>query len=259
MIRALWNSASGMGAQAAQVDLLAHDLANAGTAGYKKSSAAFADLVYRAVEERGMPVSRPEEPAIGSGVRLAAAEKDFSQGPLVNTGNPLHVAVQGRGFLAVEGPDGGLYLTRDGAFHVNGSGEVVHTSSGYRLLPSISTGGEESRLRIDRYGRVLAGGEEGEGETLLAQIELYLVPNPQGLEAVGNNLFRATPASGEPVAVEPGQGGAGYLLPGYLEVANVEMAEALTKMLLAQRVYSSNSLAARVADEMWSLANNLRR
>lgn len=258
MIRALWNSATGMAAQAAQVDLLAHDLANVGTTGYKKSSAAFADLVYRPVEERGMPVSRPEEPAVGSGVRLAATEKDFSQGPLVNTGNPLHVAVQGRGFLAVEGPDGGLYLTRDGAFYLNGAGEVVHASSGYRLFPPVAADGGEARLRIDRDGWVLADGGGVGQEILLGRIELYLVPNPQGLEAVGNNLFRATPASGEPVAVEPGQGGAGHLLPGYLEAANVEMAEALTKMLLAQRVYTSNSLAARVADEMWSLANNLR-
>ncbi|MGI9951192.1 flagellar hook-basal body protein [Moorellaceae bacterium AZ2] len=258
MIRALWNSASGMAAQTAQVDLLAHDLANVNTPGYKKSSAAFADLVYRAVEERGMPVSRPEEPAIGSGVRLAAAEKDFSQGPLVETGNPLHLAVQGRGFLAVEGPDGGLYLTRDGAFHVNDSGQIIHSSSGYRLLPHIVVGAGEDRVRFDRDGRVLAGGE-GEGETLLGQIEVYLVSNPRGLEALGNNLFRVTPASGNPVAVEPGQGGSGYLVPGYLEAANVEMAEALTKMFLAQRVYTSNSLAARVADEMWGMANNLRR
>lgn len=257
MIRALWNSASGMAAQAAQVDILAHDLANVNTPGFKKSCTSFADLIYRAVEERGMPVNRPEEPAVGSGVRLAAAEKDFAQGPLVETGNPLHLAIQGQGFLAVEGPGGELYLTRDGSFHLNATGEIVH-SSGYRLFPQVMLAPGDRSLKFSPDGRVVALTGEGE-ERWIADLELYLVPNPAGLEAMGDNLLRITLASGAPVAVRPGEGGGGYLRPGYLEAANVDMAEALTRMLLAQRAYASNSLAARVADEMWGMANNLRR
>lgn len=257
MIRALWNSASGMAAQAAQVDILAHDLANVNTSGFKKSNTGFADLIYREVEERGMPVNRPEEPAVGAGVRLTAAEKDFAQGPLVETGNPLHLAIQGQGFLAVEGPGGELYLTRDGAFHLNDIGEIVH-SSGHRLFPAVMLEPGDRSLKFSPHGRVVALTEEGE-ERWVADLELYMVPNPAGLEAIGDNLWRVTAASGAPAAVRPGEAGGGYLRPGYLEAANVDLAEALTKMLLAQRVYAGNSLAARVADEMWGMANNLRR
>lgn len=257
MIRALENSASGMAAQAAQVDILAHDLANVNTPGYKKSCTGFADLVYRAVEERGMPVNRPEEPAVGSGVRLSAVEKDFVQGALVETGNPLHLAIQGQGFFALEGPAGELYLTRDGSFHLNEAGEVVHTS-GYRLLPPVMLDPGDLSLKFTTDGRVLAVTEAGE-EVYLADLDLYIVPNPAGLEAVGDNLFRITAASGDAVPVRPGESGSGYVRPGWLEASNVDLAESLTKMILAQRIYAGNSMAARVADEMWGMANNLRR
>lgn len=257
MLRALWNSASGMAAQVVHMDLLAHDLANVNTTGYKKSVPSFSDLVYRPVTERGMPVNRTSPPAVGAGVRLEDTAKDFSPGPLIATGNPLHVALQGRGFLRLEGPNGETYLTRDGTFRLNERQEVVH-SSGYRLLPRLAVPEGYSSPRFTPDGRLVAVAPNGE-EEVLGQVEIYLVQNPGGLEAMGNNLFRPTPASGEPGPVLPGQGTEANLLVGFLEASNVDLAEALVHMLLAQRVYEVNARAARTADEMWGMANNLRR
>lgn len=257
MLRALGNSASGMAAQVVHMDLLAHDLANVNTTGYKKSVPSFSDLVYRGVTERGMPVNRTLPPAVGAGVRLEDIAKDFSPGSLIATGDPLHVALQGEGFLGIEGPNGELYLTRDGAFHLNERGEVVH-SSGYRLLPGVIVPQGYSSVRFSPDGRLLALAPNGD-EEVLGQVEVYLVENPGGLEAKGDNLFQPTQASGEPRPTLPGPGAGVSLLPGYLEASNVDLAEALVHMLLAQRVYEVNARAARMADEMWGIANNLRR
>lgn len=257
MLRALWNSASGMAAQVVHMDLLAHDLANVNTTGYKKSIPSFSDLVYRPVTESGMPVNRTSPPAVGAGVRLEDTAKDFSPGPLIATGNPLHVALQGKGFLRIEGPNGETYLTRDGAFRLNERQEVVH-SSGYRLLPRLTVPEGYSSPRFTPDGRLVALAPNGE-EEVLGQVEIYLVQNPGGLESLGSNLFRPTPASGDLGPVLPGQGTAANLLVGFLEASNVDLAEALVHMLLAQRVYEVNARAARTADEMWGMANNLRR
>ncbi|SMB94105.1 flagellar basal-body rod protein FlgG [Thermanaeromonas toyohensis ToBE] len=257
MLRALWNSASGMVAQVVHIDLLAHDLANVNTTGYKKSLPSFSDLVYRPITERGMPVERTSPPAIGAGVRLVDAAKDLAPGSLVATGDLLHLAIQGRGFLGVEGPHGELYLTRDGAFHLNERGEVIH-SSGYRLLPKVTVPEGYRSVRFSPDGALVALAPNGK-EEVLGQVEVYLVENPGGLEATGNNLFRPTPASGDPRPILPGPGAGVSLLPGYLEASNVDLAEALVHMLLAQRVYEVNARAARIADEMWGIANNLRR
>ncbi|MCG0278140.1 MAG: flagellar hook-basal body protein [Thermanaeromonas sp.] len=257
MLQALRNSASGMAAKVLHIDLLAHDLANVNTTAYKKTVASFSDLVYRPVTERGMPVNRTLPPAIGAGVRLEEAAKDFSPGPLIATGNSLHVAVQGKGFLGIQGPNGETCLTRDGSFRLNERGEVVH-SSGYLLLPRVTVPEGYNFPRFTPDGRLVALAPNGK-EEILGQIEVYLVPNPSGLEAVGNNLFRATPASGDPRPALPGPGTEVNLLVGYLEASNVDVAETLVHMLLAQRVYEMNARAARTADEMWGIANNLRR
>lgn len=260
MIGALWRGASGMLAQQLSVDSLANDLANVNTTGYKQDRVEFADLVYRPVHEGGMPVDRPQAPAaapsLGAGVKVAAIAKDFSQGTLVNTGDPLSLAIQGEGFFAVYGPGGERFLTRDGNFHRDGDGYLVNAGGYYLDVPFTLPAGAE-KITITGDGTVTA---TINGETwFLGEINLYNVPNPAGLEAAGDNLFRETAASGAAAAGRPGTAGLGIIRSGYLEAANVDLAATMTRMILAQRAYELNSRAVRVADEMWGLANNLRR
>ncbi|WP_258359701.1 flagellar basal-body rod protein FlgG [Moorella sulfitireducens (nom. illeg.)] len=260
MIGALWRGASGMRTQQLAVDSLANDLANVNTTGYKRGRVEFADLVYRPVQEIGMPVNQPLDvaatPAPGTGVKVAAATRDFTQGSLVHTGDPLSLAIQGEGFFAVYGPGGELFLTRDGNFHRDSEGYLVNAGGYYLDVPFALPEGAE-KVTITGDGTVTA---TVEGETwVLGEIYLYNVPNPAGLEAAGNNLFRETDASGLAAAGRPGTAGLGTIRSGYLEAANVDLAASLTGMLLARRAYELNSRSVRIADEMWDLANNLRR
>ncbi|MDN5345246.1 MAG: flagellar basal-body rod protein FlgG [Clostridia bacterium] len=261
MIGALWRGASGMRAQQLQVDSLANDVANLNTTAYKQGRVDFADLVYRSVREGGMPVDTraATPPALGAGVKVAAVEKDFSQGTLVQTGDPLNLAIQGEGFLAVYRPNGTdweLLLTRDGNFHRDADGYLVN-ASGYYLDISADPPPEAENITVAADGTVTA---VINGETrVVGEISLYNVPNPTGLEAAGDNLYRETAASGAAAAGRPGEAGLGTLRSGYLEAANVDLAATMTRLILAQRAYELNSRSVRVADEMWGLANNLRR
>lgn len=260
MLSALWRGASGMQAQQIQVDSLANDLANVNTTAYKQGRVEFADLLYRPVQEGGMPVDRPpvplSPPAVGTGVRVAAVEKEFTQGALVATGDPLHLAIQGPGFFGVVNAAGEFFLTRDGSFHRDAQGNLVN-AGGFYLDVAFTLPAAAERIAISSDGRVTAiiDGEE----QALGEINLYTVPNPAGLEAAGDNLYRETAASGPGTAAIPGSAGLGTIQSGYLEAANVDMATAMTRLILAQRAYELNSRAVRVADEMWGLANNLRR
>ncbi|MDN5346771.1 MAG: flagellar basal-body rod protein FlgG [Clostridia bacterium] len=260
MLKALWSGAAGMTAQMALLDSLANDLANVNTPAYKKSEVNFADLAYRPVEERGLPVNRQtpgQLPMVGSGARVNEMAKIFTQGPLVETGNPWHLAIEGRGFLAVEMPDGGLAFTRDGSFHRDAGGSLV-TATGHKVVLPFSLPEEYAEVKIKPTGEVSVIHVDGTQEEL-GRLEIYLVPNPAGMEYLGDNLYRPTAASGEATAGLPGEEGAGLLRQGFLEAANVDLAETMTKMILAQRAYEISSRAIRSADEMWSLANNLRR
>jgi flagellar basal-body rod protein FlgG len=260
MLGALWRGATGMRAQQLQVDSLANDMANINTTAYKQGRVEFADLVYRPVQEGGMPVNRLQPPAaapaLGSGTRVAATDKDFSQGTLVNTGDPLHLAIQGEGFFAVYSPAGELLLTRDGSLHRDGAGNLVN-AGGYFLDVNFILPPEVERISIGSDGTVTAT-IAGQVETL-GEVMLYNVPNPGGLAAAGDNLYRETAASGMAAAARPGTAGLGTIRAGYLEAANVDLAATLTRMILAQRAYELSSRTIRTADEMWGLANNLRR
>ncbi|BCV20835.1 flagellar hook-basal body protein [Moorella sp. Hama-1] len=279
MIGVLWRGAGGMRAQQVQVDSLANDIANVNTNGYKQARVNFADLVYRPVEEGGMPVDHPpapaRPPALGAGVKVASIDKDFSQGTLVQTGDPLNLAIQGDGFFVVVDQAGNRYLTRDGNFHRDDAGYVVN-ASGYYLLGSdgnpLSLPPEAENIAVTPDGTI-TGVINGASQDL-GYLDLYAVTNPGGLEAAGDNLFRETAASGQVFYGMPGAPGApipgapatagttgplGTLRSGYLEAANVDLAATMTKMIVAQRAYELNSRSVRVADEMWGLANNLRR
>lgn len=259
MINAIWRSASGMRAQQLVVDGLANDAANINTIAYKGSRVGFAELVYRAVREGGMPVDRPAvsilTPSLGAGVKIASMDKDFSQGAMLDTGESLHLFIQGEGFFAVTGPDGQWFLTRDGSFQLDHEGEIVN-AGGYRLTVPFNIPPEAEKVVVGSDGTVRAV-IEGEDQ-ILGEIYLFSVPNPAGLEAVGGNLYRETEASGRAVMGVPGTQGFGTLRAGFLEGSNVELAVLMTKMVLAQRAYELNSRSIKVSDEMWGIANHLR-
>lgn len=279
MIGALWRGASGMRAQQVQVDSLANDIANVNTTGYKQARVGFSDLVYRPVMEAGMPVEQPQAPgstvSLGTGVKVASIVKDFSQGALVQTGEPLNLAIQGEGFFAVVNGAGERFLTRDGNFHRDANGNVVNDGGYYLAIPAgnnqdvpLNLPPEAENINVAADGTITAT-VNGQVQPL-GQIYLYTVSNPAGLEAVGDNLYRLTPACGQLFYGAPGTAGnsettgtpgpvLGTLRSGYLEAANVDLAATMTRMVVAQRAYELNSRTIRVADEMWSLANNLRR
>lgn len=259
MIGSLWCGASGMRAQQLQVDSLANDVANMNTAGYKRRRVEFAELVQRSIIEGGIPVERSQEmaliPTLGAGVKAVSQELDFSQGVLIATGEPLELAIQGKGYFTVIGPGGEWYLTRNGNFYREHEGNLV-TAGGYRLDMPFELPPEAEKVTISSDGNITAviDGERQE----LGELSLAQVPNPGGLEAVGNSLYRETEASGMFLTGRTGTEGLGKLRSGYLEGSNVDLAATMTKVILAQRAYELSSRTVRTADEMWGLANNLR-
>ncbi|MCL6449950.1 MAG: flagellar basal-body rod protein FlgG [Acetobacteraceae bacterium] len=263
MIRALWTAASGMLAQQLKVDTIANNLANVNTVGFKKNRVDFQDLLYTQLRLSGavsqQEVQLPTGLEVGHGVRPAATQRLFGQGSLQQTENPLDLAIQGDGFFQIRLPDDTVAYTRDGTFKLDGEGRLV-TSDGYLLewdgdeIPP-----EALMINVAPDGTVTAlmPGEDEPEE--LGQIELARFLNPAGLESLGANLYRATPASGEAEVGIPGEEGMGTLLQGYLETSNVQVVEEMVELIAAQRAYELTSRAIQSADDMLALANNLRR
>lgn len=261
MIRALWTAASGMVSQQLNVDTIANNLANVNTSGFKKGRVEFQDMIYAqlrapAVTEGERYLSGIE---VGHGVRPSATQRCFTQGNLQQTGNPLDLAIEGEGFFPVEMPDGSTAYTRDGSFKLDAEGNIV-TSDGYLLdwdgdeLPEDTL---EVSIAPDGTVSVVRAGQDEADE--IGQIELVRFTNPAGLESLGKNLFRATPASGEELREVPGTEGLGTILQGYLETSNVQVVEEMVGLIVAQRAYEMNSKAIQASDEMLQIANNLRR
>ncbi len=265
-MRALWSAATGMLAQQLNVDTVANNLANINTTGFKASRLEFQDLIYQHLPSPGS-VQGGQPPAallqVGHGVQPVATQRLFSQGSLEPTDNPLDLAIQGRGFFQVELPGGTRAYTRDGSFKLDAEGNLV-TSNGYRL---VLEDGEEVPLEADALevaadGTITAVVRDDDGEvtrTEIGRINLATFINPAGLQAMGQNLFLATPASGEPETARPGEGGVGYIQQGYLEASNVNVVQEMVALIVAQRAYEMNSKAIQASDEMMGLANNLRR
>jgi flagellar basal-body rod protein FlgG len=262
MIRALYTAASGMNAQQANIDNIAHNLANVNTVGFKKARVEFEDLVYEQNRPAGSPSSQTAETPVGFevglGTRPVATARDFARGNLRTTGAPLDLAIEGRGFFQVTLPDGEVAYTRSGALHLDGDGQLV-TAEGYLLEPRISIPPEATAVTVSKEGIVSVSLPGQSASQQLGTIELASFQNPAGLSALGGTLYAPTSASGEPVTVQPGQDGVGTLVQGFLEESNVSVVEEMVNMILAQRAYEANSRVVKTSDEMLSQVNNLAR
>jgi len=260
MIKALWTAATGMQAQQVNMDVIANNLANVNTTGFKRSRADFQDLLYQTVKQAGASsTSGTELPTgiqIGLGTRTAAVQRVYSQGDLSKTDNDLDLAIEGSGFFQVELPSGDTGYSRSGAMKKDGTGRMT-TSDGYPISPAITIPENATRVGIGEDGTVTAyldGSTEG---TQIGTIELAMFSNQAGLSGMGRNLFLETPASGAPITGIPGETGFGTLSQGYLEGSNVSVMDAMVNMIAGQRAYEINSKAIKTADEMLQMANNV--
>lgn len=253
MMQALWISKTGMDAQQTQLNHISHNLANASTNGYKQSHAVFEDLMYQNLRQAGAnQTEQTELPVglqVGLGVRTVATVRNFTQGNLNHTTNPLDLAIKGDGFFQIQMPDGTEAYTRDGSFQVNADGELV-TNNGFPVQPGIVIPADITSLTIGSDGTVSAT-VAGEAEPMqLGQITLARFINPAGLDPKGGNLFTETAASGTPIIAAGGQDGMGMLAQNYVEVSNVNVVEELVQMIQTQRVYELNSKSIQTADQM---------
>ena len=259
MLRALYSSAAGMESQQLNLDVIANNLANVNTTGFKKVKIEFQDLLYQTTRQAGADQGSgnllPTGLQIGHGSRPVATSRVFTNGENTLTGAELDVAVQGDGFFELQMPDGTQAYTRDGAFKRTSEGRVT-TSDGFVVqgFPAIPPG--TTAISIAPTGEVTTSGPNG---TQTARLQLVRFGNAGGLESVGRNLFRETGASGTAELGNPGENGFGALAQGYLEMSNVKVIEEMVNMIVAQRAYEVNSKAVQAADEMLALSNNLRR
>jgi flagellar basal-body rod protein FlgG len=262
MNRALRTAATGMYAQQLNVDTIANNLANVNTTGFKKSRAEFQDLMYQTMQAAGSSdnpnIQQPIEIQIGNGSVPVATLKDFVQGDIQPTNNPLDVAIQGEGFFQVRRPDGTLGYTRDGAFKLSADGQLV-TSQGYLVEPGISFSTDTTSISISRDGVVEVQTVGDNTPTKVGQLELAKFINSAGLRAVGNNVYIETPASGQSIIGAPAAEGFGEFLQSHLESSNVDVVEEMVNMIVAQRAYEINSKTIKTVEDMLSMANNLRR
>ncbi len=259
MTSALWNAQTGLEAQQTRMTVITNNLANANTTGFKRDRAVFEDLIYQNIVQPGADSSQdtqvPTGLLLGTGTRVVATEKLFTQGNLTQTDGPLDMAIQGRGFFEIQLPDGTTAYTRDGSFTLDSDGQVVN-SSGYPLQPSITIPPNVLSITIGVDGTVstLEGGATA--PTQVGNIQLVDFVNETGLQARGENLFLETASSGSPTPGTPGENGLGTLIQGTLETSNVNVVEELVNMIEAQRTYEVNSRAIETADSMLQYVNN---
>ncbi len=262
MIKAMRTAATGMVAQQMNVDNIANNLANVNTTGFKKSRVEFQDVLYQNIRRAGTASAIGSEVptglAIGYGTRASATVREFTEGNLTPTGNPLDLAIDGDGFFQVQLPDGTTGYTRDGAFKIDGEGEIVN-SDGYFLLPQMSVPQDATAVSVGTDGtvEVMVSGQTDPQQ--IGQIELARFVNPAGMTALGRNLATPTRASGDPITDVPTQSGLGQIDQGYLEMSNVAVVDEMVNMIVAQRSYEMNSKAIQTADDMAGIANNLKR
>ncbi len=262
MIRALWTAASGMQAQQMNIDVVANNLANVNTTGFKKSRADFQDLMYQTLKTTGAPSSSstqvPTGIQIGLGAKPAAVTKIFTAGNINQTGSDLDLAIEGDGFFQIQTPDGATAYSRAGAFKKDSQGRVVN-SDGYPLIPEIVIPANATKISVGNDGTVsvMQGGQTT--PTNIGTIQLANFSNPAGLSSSGHNLYQPTDSSGTATTGTAGQNGIGTLSQGFLEMSNVSVMEEMVNMIVGQRAYEINSKAVQAADEMLQQANNLRR
>ena len=253
MIRSLSIAKTGLDAQQTQLDVVANNLANVGTTGFKRSRAVFEDLMYQNLRQSGGQTSdqtrMPSGLQLGTGVRVVSTERILTQGNSTKTDNPKDLAINGSGFFQVLMPDGTAAYTRDGSFQVDQNGQMV-TASGYPLQPAVTVPANTTSMTIGRDG-IVSVVQAGSAATVqIGQIQVTTFMNPTGLQSNGENLYVETDASGAATQSAPGQNGAGILNQGYVESSNVNVVEELVNMIQTQRAYEVNSKVVKTSDEM---------
>ncbi|KOC91803.1 MULTISPECIES: flagellar basal-body rod protein FlgG [Winslowiella] len=253
MIRSLWIAKTGLDAQQTNMDVIANNLANVSTNGFKRQRAVFEDLMYQTLRQPGAQSSEqttlPSGLQIGTGVRPVATERLHSQGNLSQTDSSKDVAINGQGFFQVQMPDGSLAYTRDGSFQTDQNGQLV-TNGGFPIQPAITIPANALSMTIGRDGTVSVTQQGQTQPVQVGQLTLSTFINDAGLESVGENLYQETQASGAPTDSTPGLNGAGLLYQGYVETSNVNVAEELVSMIQTQRAYEINSKAISTSDQM---------
>lgn len=260
-MRSLYTATTGMAAQNLNMDVIANNLANVSTSGFKKSRADFQDLLYQIMKVPGSPTSAdtisPSGIQVGLGVKTGAVTKIFTEGDIIQTENKLDVAIEGNGFFQVTMPDGNIAYTRAGNLKLDGSGRIT-TSDGFPILPEITVPIDATELTISQTGVVSAIVGNTATSTQLGTLELATFTNNAGLIAIGRNLFRETDASGAATLGTPGSDGVGTLLQGYVENSNVNLVEEMTHMITAQRAFEINSKVISTSDQMMQTTTNIK-
>ena len=254
MIRSLNTAASGMEAQEFEIDVIANNLANVNTTGFKRSRAEFQDLFYQEIRaargsDDGKGQSAPAPLEVGQGTRAIATQKNFATGALVSTGNQLDVAIEGQGFMRVNQPDGSYAYTRAGMLKIDSEGRLTN-SEGKTLDPPIEIPTEAISVVFEPDGTVKMGLANEPEPVEIGKLELTQFVNPGGLKSLGHNLFVETDASGEPITGTPTEEGMGSIQQGMIEASNVEVIEEMISLIAAQRAYEINSRVIRASDEM---------
>jgi len=262
MIRSLWTAATGMQGQSASVDVIANNIANVNTVGFKKSRVDFQDLLYDTLREPGAASSDSTEVPtgiqIGHGARVVAVTKQFSPGEYTNTKNELDLAIVGHGFFKILLPSGEDAFTRAGSFSLDSDGRIVNPD-GFVLEPEITIPTDTVSLSVGMDGTVSVIQAGDTEQTEVGTIELSRFINPSGMKSIGKNLYLPSDASGDELSGRPAENGLGYIEQGYLEMSNVSVVDEMVNMITAHRAYELNSKIVIVSDEMLAMSNNLKR
>ena len=258
-MRALAIAATGMDAQQTNLEVIANNIANINTTGYKRARAEFSDLLYQAERVQGVPNRAnqaivPEGANIGLGVQTSAVRNIHLQGSLNQTENPLDMAIVGRGWFQIQAADGSTLYTRAGSFNKNAQGQIV-TIDGNVVVPNITIPQDASEIQINRSGQVMYRVGNGAEFQEAGQLTIANFVNEAGLQPLGDNLFQQTAASGDPIVATPDDPGFGYLKQHYLEASNVDPVKEITELISAQRAYEMNSKVINTADEMASIVS----
>ena len=264
MVRSLWTAATGMNGQQSNIDAISNNLSNVNTTGFKQQRVEFEDLIYQNVKLAGTPATEdtvsPVGVQMGAGAKVSATQRIMSQGSLQATGVETDMAIVGDGFFRVQQYDGSYAYTRDGSFKIDLTGQMVN-ANGLRVMPEIimPEGWIPETIAISDDGRVSVRVADVNDPVDVGQIELYRFPNAVGLEALGDNLYKVSNASGAPIASRPGYEGMGVTKHKFLEMSNVSVVNEMVQMIVAQRAYEFNSKAIQTSDTMLSTAVNLKR
>jgi flagellar basal-body rod protein FlgG len=259
MDASLWVAKTGLDAQQTRMNVISNNLANVNTTGFKRDRAVFEDLLYQNIRQAGGQTGADTQAAtgfqLGTGVRVMATEKIVAQGNMQTTENSLDLAIAGDGYFQIAQPDGTIAYTRDGNFNLDNAGQIV-TGSGQLLQPAITVPANAASVTIGQDGTVSVELQAGGGAQVLGQIQLARFINSAGLQSMGQNLMKETPASGPPQVGNAGVDGIGTLMQGALEASNVNVVEEMVSMIETQRAYEINSKAISTVDGMLQYLNN---